>query len=708
MAKKALNLKAAIALLILLTISTFFTLLPTGLESSFYSVHQQSMSNNYHWWENWSRDKNHNKIDDLIEQKFIGNLLPASFSNNPENFSISVFIHYDHHPDLRDIQILQNMNVCVSYVAKYINVVCVRNINPLFVYNITELPGVVMVELQQVIYPRLNVSVRAIKARESVVYSPETAWELGYTGKDVVVAVLDTGVDDEHEFLRGKFVAGFDCSGPTASSDRETNPDDVDGHGTHVASIIMSSGGSLGIYKGVAPDAKLVDVKVLSEREVNLEDQLIRGIEWVITNKEKYNIKIINLSVGSDVEDPYGTSAVSQIANMAVDSGIVVVAAAGNEGPTPQSLVAPSVADKVICVTALDDKNTVNRKDDVIAYYSSRGPRGDGAQKPDVCAPGTDIIGAQAAETGEATNGVVSMSGTSMAAPHVAGLAALILEANPKLSPLQVKQIIIDTAEDKGAEGWDPDYGWGEIDAYEAVLAAVSELNEPPNIISATANTTEVYRVIESFALEVAVVDDRTPTENLTALMFVEDSFGTISKVQMMYENETGRWIGVFTPNASAPLGDYSAYARFYDNEGGENESERFHFTVLNNPPSIISFKIEAEVMRGEILTASVKAFDYEGLANASICFRSDDYWLNFTKALTDTNCIFEIDTSSFHEGKWDVFVIVQDADGAKVSSNYITIVILPEAPVLMFSLIALGLASLTALIVSFFFLRTQ
>ena len=321
MAKKALNLKAAIALLILLTVSTFFTLLPTGLESSFYSVHQQSMSNNYHWWENWSRDKNHNKIDDLIEQKFIGNLLPASFSNNPENFSISVFINYDHHPGLRDIQILQNMNVCISYVAKYINVVCVRNINPLLVYNITELPGVVMVELQQVIYPRLNVSVRAIKARESVDYSPETAWELGYTGKDVVVTVLDTGVDDEHEFLRGKFVAGFDCSGPTASSDRESNPDDVDGHGTHVASIIMSSGGSLGIYKGVAPDAKLVDVKVLSEREVNLEDQLIRGIEWVIASKEKYNIKIINLSVGSDVEHPYGTSAVSQIANSSKSRG---------------------------------------------------------------------------------------------------------------------------------------------------------------------------------------------------------------------------------------------------------------------------------------------------------------------------------------------------------------------------------------------------
>lgn len=584
------------------------------------------------------------------------------------------------------------MHLQISYVAKYINVICVRNVSIQAIYSLASLPRIVMIELQPQIFPRLDVSARAIKARDSVIYSPRTAWELGYTGENIVVAVLDTGVDDEHEFLRGKFVAGFDCSGPTAITDRETNPDDIDGHGTHVASIIMGSGGAAEIYKGVAPDAKLVDVKVLSERGYNLGDQLIRGIEWVISNKEKYGIKVINLSVGSDIEDPDGTSAISQAANSAVENGLVVVAAAGNEGPTSQSLTAPSVADKVVCVTALDDMNTVNRADDVIAVYSSRGPRGDGAQKPDVCAPGSDIIGARFAKTGKATDEIVSMSGTSMAAPHVAGLAALILEANPNLSPLQVKEIILKTAEDKGIEGWDPEYGWGEIDAYNAVLEALNfgQTNQPPRIVSAISNVSEVHRVIESFALEATIIDDRTPSENLTVKMLVNNPAGEVIEIEMVYDNLADLWIGTFTPNATAHLGNYSARIWAFDGEGGESESEPFYFTVLNNPPSIISFKIKPKVVKGESLLAIVKAFDYEGLANASICLRNDGQWLNFTRSFNGDACIFEIDTSNFREGAWEVLVAVQDVDGAITLSSYGKIMISFAIPVLAFTLIAL------------------
>jgi len=121
------------------------------------------------------------------------------------------------------------MNLEISYVTKYINVVCIRNVSTQLIYTLANLPNVVMIELQPHIYPHLDTSVRAIKARDSLVYSPNTAWELGYTGKNIVVAVLDTGVDDEHEFLSGKFVAGFDCSGTVS---RVTNSDDKDGHGT--------------------------------------------------------------------------------------------------------------------------------------------------------------------------------------------------------------------------------------------------------------------------------------------------------------------------------------------------------------------------------------------------------------------------------------------------------------------------------------------
>jgi len=652
-----------------------------------------------YWWENWSRDKNHNKIDDLIERQVKRGAF-STLNVNSEDYSFSVFVHYKDHPDEYDIQTLQKLNLQITYIARYINVVCIRNVNAQLIYSLASLPDVVMVELQPRLYPRLDISVRAVKARNSPLYSPNTAWELGYTGKNVTVAVLDTGVDDEHEFLRGKFVAGFDCSGP-AVIDRETNPDDVDGHGTHVASIIMGNGGVAGIYKGVAPDAKLVDVKILSESGINLGDQLIRGIEWVIANKEKYDIKIINLSVGSDMEDPDGTSAISQAVNQAVENGIVVVAAAGNGGPESQTLLAPSVADNVICVTALDDRNTINRNDDVIAEYSSRGPRGDGAKKPDVCAPGTNIVGAKAAETGQATNDIIAMSGTSMAAPHVSGLAALILEANPNLSPLQVKQIILETAEDKGAEGWDPNYGWGEIDAYKAVLAAlkVGQVNSPPTI-TITVNKTEVYRVTESFVLEASIIDDRTPSENLTVIMFINDSTGNIVEAQMEYENETNLWIGIYTPEASAPLGVYSAYVWASDEEGGESSSEVTYFTVLNNPPSIVSVDVNFEYAGSKILAVTVEAFDYEELAYAWLYLQNDGQFLNFTRHFYGNSCIFKIDTSNVREGAWKISVVVQDKDGAKTSLDWGEILILPTTPALFFTLISLASAAILTLLI--------
>jgi serine protease AprX len=412
------------------------------------------------WWLNWSRDSNHNRIDDLIEERI----------ENSDR--IDVFVDYVAPPTEEDQQLLLQINLTVSYVAKYIDTVSLLNVSSSVVPILARLPDVVMVEFQPEFQPQLDVSVRAIKARGSALYSPDTTWDLGYTGKGIVVAILDTGVDDEHEFLRGKFVAGFDCSTPSAANDRETNPDDTDGHGTHVASIIMGTGGSAGTYRGVAPDAKLVDVKVLSAAGTNYDNQIIRGIDWVIANKAKYNITIISMSVASTVDDRDGTSAISRAANRAVDYGITVVVAAGNDGPNAETVCAPALADKVIAVAAIDDQNTVGRSDDRIADYSSRGPRKDGAQKPDIAAPGSDIIGAEAAKTGQATNAIVRMWGTSMAAPHVAGVCALLLEANPNLSPSEVKRILLDTAEDKGPSGWDPSYGWGEVDAYNATALA--------------------------------------------------------------------------------------------------------------------------------------------------------------------------------------------------------------------------------------------
>jgi len=155
------------------------------------------------------------------------------------------------------------------------------------------------------------------------------------------------------------------------------------------------------------------------------------------------------------------------------------------------------------------------------------------------------------------------------------------------------------------------------VDAYQAVQAALNlgQLNQPP-IISAPANRTEFHRVIESFVLEASIVDDRTPSENLTVKMFINNSVGSVIEVQMEYVNAAGSWIGTYTPDASAPLGVYSAYVWASDNEEGEEAiSETFHFTVLNNPPTITSINIM--ILENSILRVTVEAFDYEGLANA-------------------------------------------------------------------------------------------
>ncbi len=695
------NARFKITLLIgILIILLFFSFQPIKSTPNFSST-KPFISVKKEHWKNWSRDRNHNKIDDLIEFK-------VEKTSYKDQESISVFVHYDHKPNVLDVENLESLNVTISYTAKFINTICVRNLSFPLVQKIADLPGVVMVELQPRIYSRLDISVRAIKVRESSFYSPNTVWDLGYTGNNVVVAVLDTGVDDEHEFLKGKFVAGFDCSGVTSVTDRETNPDDEDGHGTHVASIIMGTGGSAGQYIGVAPSAMLVDVKVLSKRGVNLGDQLIRGIEWVIENKDKYNIKIINLSVGSDIEDPDGTSAISQAANTAVESGLVVVAAAGNEGPEEYTLCAPAVADNVICVTALDDRDTVSREDDVIASYSSRGPRLDGAKKPDVCAPGTGIVAAKGEETGEARNEVVVMSGTSMAAPHVSGLAALILDANPTLSPFDVKRIILDTAEDKGSEGWDSAYGWGEIDAYEAVLNALgeSEVNQPPEIYDLSLNSNQVFRVWQSIVFEVHVGDDRTPANELEVIAEIKSEFGYSRSLSMDYEGN-GIWRLIYTPNATTPTGNYTICVEASDGEGRATKSDELWFVVLNNPPSILQFSIELEVMKHDTLSAWVQAFDYEGLPEAKLCLKVGDSWKNYTGVLKENGTYtFNIDVSKFPSDKVVAFFSVYDSDGAEVVSNQFMIVIYSEIPTLLFLGISMGASALITFIVALFLFK--
>ncbi|MBM4248551.1 MAG: hypothetical protein FJ149_03800 [Euryarchaeota archaeon] len=355
----------------------------------------------------------------------------------------------------------------------------------------------------------------AVRARQSAEYSPHTAWELGYTGKGVAICIMDTGVDDSHPGLAGKWLGGVDVSKPQTPltpRDGTFNADDTNGHGTTCAGIAMGTGAPEKRYQGAAPEARLVELRIGTifgyapgegPSPVKLYDATLQGEQWALDHRDQQwaagggqyrGIQVLSLSWGIDVggssdgSDPY-----SQALDRLVDAGVIVVNAAGNEGPSNDGFSGLSASSKAIAVGATDDNDTVDRADDVIAPYSSRGPRrdnGDGDPfdelKPDVSAPGTGITQAEYDLVGDGSgNGYGPRgSGTSYATPLVAGICALLLEANRELSPPVVKEMLRATAERRGNASepgldpfWNRDFGWGVVDAYAACeLAARTDV----------------------------------------------------------------------------------------------------------------------------------------------------------------------------------------------------------------------------------------
>lgn len=282
-----------------------------------------------------------------------------------------------------------------------------------------------------------------------------------YTTSDIVVAVIDTGIDAQHIDLDGgKVIAWVDYV------NGKSTPYDDNGHGTHVAGIIAGTGEGNSAYRGVAPGVALIGLKVLDSQGSGSLSDVQAAIEWCINNKDKYNIRVINLSLGSSSSSD-GTDSVSQAANAAVDAGIVVVVAAGNSGPAKYTIGSPGAAENVITVGAGAD---VGEGGFFLASFSSRGPTADGRIKPDIVSPGYKITAPQA----NSGNGYVEYSGTSMATPFTAGVVALMLDANPNLTPADVKSILAQTAIDWGPSGKDIDYGYGFINPYEAIKLAGS------------------------------------------------------------------------------------------------------------------------------------------------------------------------------------------------------------------------------------------
>jgi serine protease AprX len=278
----------------------------------------------------------------------------------------------------------------------------------------------------------------------------------GVNGLGIGVAVVDSGIAP-HSALANRVVANVSF----VSGDPQMT--DAYGHGTHVAGIIagnpaLANGVAPDYAGGVAPGANLVNVRVLGADGSGLTSDVIDGIDWVVANRALYNIRVINLSLGHPVMEACATDPLCEVVNRAVQAGIVVVVAAGNGGIAPDGrtilggISSPANSPYAITVGALNTWGTVDRSDDTVAAFSSRGPTAyDYTVKPDLAAPGTKILSLQADGAflptmypsthvaGSGNNAYMYLSGTSMAAPMVTGGVALLLQGSPNLSPAQVK-----------------------------------------------------------------------------------------------------------------------------------------------------------------------------------------------------------------------------------------------------------------------------
>lgn len=296
-----------------------------------------------------------------------------------------------------------------------------------------------------------------------------------YTKDDIVVAVIDTGIDIKHQDLDGGKVIGW-----KDFVNNKATPYDDNRHGTHVAGIAAGEGQANPSFTGVAPRAALVGVKVLNSGGSGTVSGVVSGIDWVVANKATFGIEVINLSLGTSGCSS-GTDSLSQAVNNAVSLGIAVAVSAGNSGPGTCTIGSPAAAAGAITVGAMAD---VGEKGFYLAAFSSRGPTLDGRTKPEVLAAGVAIT----APRRGTTTGYIALSGTSMASPFVAGTAALILDKNPTLTPDQVKAKITTNSVDWVNTGSDIDSGSGRLDGYEAVRNASSPASPGTNITIPTHN----------------------------------------------------------------------------------------------------------------------------------------------------------------------------------------------------------------------------
>ncbi|MFD3660970.1 S8 family serine peptidase [Streptomyces sp. NPDC058659] len=281
------------------------------------------------------------------------------------------------------------------------------------------------------------------------VHAPE-AWTAGYDGTGTKVAVLDTGADTEHPDLKGRVTASENFTDSATAGDRQ-------GHGTHTISTVGGSGAaSDGKKKGVAPGAELLNGKVLNDSGSGAASWIIAGMEWAVAQGADVVSMSLGSSVPTDCTDPMSVAA----EELSQNKGALFVIAAGNAGPTLNTVSSPGCAPSVLTVGATD-------RDDSTAYFSSRGPTlVNHTLKPEIAAPGVEISAAAAG--GRGVYAYQSMSGTSMATPHVAGAAAIVKQRHPDWTAQQIKAALVSSAE-SDLPGDVREVGGGRLDVKAAI-----------------------------------------------------------------------------------------------------------------------------------------------------------------------------------------------------------------------------------------------
>jgi len=385
--------------------------------------------------------------------------LADKIAKTPPNEKVRVIIEYEKAPTSDDVAGIESVDGAkINRKYKIIPAISAE-VPAKKVRNLAKKPGVKKVGKDHEVRLFLDRSIPKIQADKA------WKWGWGLTGKGIKVAVIDTGIDDGHPALTVIKEADF-------SNTRE-GPKDLHGHGTWVAGAVASTDST---YRGVAYGADLLNAKVLNRWGWGYSSNVLAGIDWAVEN----DVDIISMSLGCPRCRCDGTHPVSLAVAEAVKRGITVVVAAGNSGPRSQSIWVPACTEEVITVGSVDFN-------DVIASYSSKGPTVDGRVKPDLLAPGVSLVSTYL------FNSFRASSGTSMSTPQVSGVAALLLEAEPTLTPAEIKEILKSTAIDLGYD--ENTQGAGRLDAY----AAVKTIPEPMKDLSVSVSAPESIVEKKSF-----------------------------------------------------------------------------------------------------------------------------------------------------------------------------------------------------------------